>query len=286
MTVVVVGSANLDLIASLEAIPAPGETVLARDVEQRPGGKGLNQAVAAARAGVPTTLVAAVGDDDAGGVLLGAADDSGVDTALVRREPGASGTAWIMVGRDGENAIVVTSAANATLTALTEAERAAVTGATVVVAQLETPLSTISEVAQAVEGGQGVFVLNAAPARDLPDDLLRRVDVLVVNEGEAAALSGVDALLERVGAVVVTLGAQGALVADRHGRREVPGVRADVVDTTGAGDTFTGYLAAALASGASLDDAVARAVVAGAIAVERPGAVPSIPTAQEVDARS
>ena len=110
--------------------------------------------------------------------------------------------------------------------------------------------------------------------------------MLVVNEGEAAALSGVEALLERVGAVVVTLGAAGALVVDEHGRREVAGVRADVVDTTGAGDTFTGYLAAGLAAGAGLDDAVARAVVAGAIAVERPGAVPSIPTAAEVDARA
>jgi ribokinase len=283
MTVVVVGSANLDLIASLDAIPAPGETVLAGDVEQRAGGKGLNQAVAAARADATTTFVAAVGDDDAAEVLLGAARDSGVDPALVRSESGASGTAWIMVGRDGENAIVVTSAANATLSSLTEAERDAVVDATVVVAQLETPLTAVTEAAVATTG---TFVLNAAPARDLPDDLLSQVDVLVVNEGEAAALNGVDALLQRVGAVVVTLGAKGALVADDHGRREVAGVRADVVDTTGAGDTFTGYLAAALAAGSSLDDAVARAVVAGAIAVERPGAVPSIPTAEEVDARS
>jgi len=281
--VVVVGSANLDLIASLDAIPAPGETVLARDVEQRAGGKGLNQAVAAARAGAATTFVAAVGDDDAAEVLLGAARDAGVDTSLVRRESGASGTAWIMVGRDGENAIVVTSAANAALTALTDAERDAVTEAAVVVAQLETPLSAVTEAAEAT---RGTFVLNAAPASELPRELLRRIDVLVVNEGEAAALSGVEVLLERVGAVVVTLGAAGALVADEHGRREVAGVRADVVDTTGAGDTFTGYLAAGLAAGVGLDDAVARAVVAGAIAVERPGAVPSIPTAAEVDARA
>ena len=290
--VVVLGSANLDVISTLPSIPAPGETVLSLSREDRAGGKGLNQAVAAARGGAATVLVGAVGSDGAGALLLGEAEAAGIDTSLVRRLPGASGTAWIMVRPDGENAIVVDSGANAAVESLTEAEREALSAATVVVAQLETPVSAVAEAAQAAEAGQGLFVLNAAPAQQLPRDLLRRVDVLVVNQHEAATLSGADeppaaarALLDTSRAVVVTLGAAGALVADAHGLREVAGVPATVVDTTGAGDTFTGVLAAALAGGADLDAAAARAVVAGALAVEAAGAVPSIPTAAAVDAR-
>ena len=281
-SVVVVGSANLDLIATLDSIPTPGETVIARGRDARAGGKGLNQAVAAARAGARTVLVAVVGDDDAAGVLLGEAAGAGVDTALVRRVSGRSGTAWIMVRTDGENAIVVDSGANSTLTTLTEDERAAVAAARVIVCQLETPVTAVTEALSVARSAGVRTVLNAAPARDLPDEVLADVDVLVVNEHEARSLGGA---VTRAGAVVTTLGADGAVVRDAAGERHVTGVPADVVDTTGAGDTFTGVLVATLASGATLDAAVARAVVAGALAVERPGAVPSIPTADEVDAR-
>jgi len=286
--VVVVGSANLDLIAAVPAIPAPGVTVLATGREARAGGKGLNQAVAAARAGARTSLVGAVGDDDAATVLVREAQAAGIDIAALRRVPGASGTAWILVQPDGENAIVVDSGANGTVERLTAEERRLVAGARVVVAQLETPLSAVTEAAAAAREGGGRFLLNAAPARELPAELLGLVDVLVVNEHEAAHLSGEatpDAaaarLLDRVGAVVVTLGAEGALVA-AAGQRRVAGVRARVVDTTGAGDTFTGVLAATLAEGTDLDAAAVRAVVAGALAVERAGAVPSIPTRDEI----
>ncbi|MDQ4053604.1 MAG: ribokinase [Actinomycetota bacterium] len=291
--VVVVGSANLDLIASLPAIPAPGETVLATDRESRAGGKGLNQAVAAARAAARTLLVGAVGDDEAAGLLLREAEGAGIDTSLLRRVPGRSGTAWIMVQADGENAIVVDSGANADLVALTDAERAVVGAAKVVVAQLETPLSAVAEAATVAREAGARFVLNAAPVTDLDPSLLGAVDVLVVNQREALQLSGsaepdqsarvLFALVR--GAVVVTLGGDGCLLADASGSRSVPGVVAQVVDTTGAGDAFTGVLAAALAAGADLDSACDRAVVAGALAVERAGAVPSIPTAAEVDAR-
>jgi len=280
--VVVVGSANLDLIATLDTIPAPGETVIALGQDARAGGKGLNQAVAAARAGARTAVVAAVGDDDAAGVLLGEAAGAGIDTALVRRVAGRSGTAWIMVRADGENAIVVDSGANATLTALTDDERAAVTGAKVLVCQLETPLTAVAEALSVARSAGVRTVLNAAPARPLPDELLGDVDVLVVNEHEARQLGEPVALAR---AVVTTVGADGAVVRDDEGERSVAGVPAEVVDTTGAGDTFTGVLAATLAAGGDLDAAVARAVVAGALAVERPGAVPSIPTAAEVDER-
>ncbi|MFC4782866.1 ribokinase [Nocardioides sp. MAHUQ-72] len=291
--VVVVGSANLDLVSTVTTIPAPGETVLSTARDARAGGKGLNQAVAASRAGARTLLVGALGDDDAGRTLLEEAADAGIDTALVRRVAGPSGTAWIMVRPDGENAIVVDSGANATLESLTDEEREAVAAAGVVVAQLETPLAAVHEAASVARVGGGRVVLNAAPARELPRELLACVDVLVVNEHEARHLSGhadpataATHLLDVVGSVVVTLGAEGALLADPAGQRRVAGVPATVVDTTGAGDTFTGVLAATLAAGADLDTAAVRAVVAGALAVESAGAVPSIPTADQIRARA
>jgi len=290
--VVVLGSANLDLVAAVPTIPPPGVTVLATERDERAGGKGLNQAVAAARAGAHTLLLGAVGEDDAGRRLLDEARYVGVDTRRVRVRAMPTGTAWIMVQPDGENAIVVDGGANASVTALEDDDLAAIAAARVVVAQLETPLSAVQEAAAAAARAGARFVLNAAPSRPLPETLLRDVDVLVVNEHEAADLAGeadvesaATALLATVRAVVVTLGADGALVVDADGSRRVPGVPADVVDTTGAGDTFTGVLAAALAAGAGLDAAVRRAVVAGAIAVESAGAVPSIPTAAQVDAR-
>ena len=206
--------------------------------------------------------------------------------------PGASGTAWIMVRPDGENAIVVDSGANATVSVL-DAERAVIAAAGVLIAQLEIPVAALAEgFGLAREAGVPV-VLNAAPAASLPAELLACVDVLVVNEHEARHLSGVAdpaaaavELLELVGSVVVTLGADGALLADPTGHRRVAGLPADVVDTTGAGDTFTGVLGATLAGGADLDAAAARAVVAGALAVEAAGAVPSIPTAAQIHARA
>jgi ribokinase len=282
--VTVLGSLNLDVVISVEAVPGAGETVLASGRRRVPGGKGLNQAIAASRAGARTVMIGAVGEDEAGGVLLGAADEAGVDTACVRRVAGPSGTAWVMVQADGDNAIVVDSGANGTMTALRPADLEAVAAGSVLVAQLETPLTAVLEVARAARAAGVRVVLNAAPAADLPADLLRVVDVLVVNEHEARHFSGADRAL--VGALVVTLGADGALVVDGGGERTVPGVPADVVDTTAAGDTFTGYLAAGLATGASLDEACARAVVAGALAVETAGAVSSIPSARQVDHRS
>jgi ribokinase len=167
-----------------------------------------------------------------------------------------------------------------------------VAAATVLVAQLETPLDAVAEAAAVAREADTTVVLNAAPARELPGDLLACVDVLVVNEHEARQLSGetdpdraATALLARVGSVVVTLGAQGALVVDSAGGRRVAGVPAQVVDTTGAGDVFTGVLAAALADGGDLGAAASRAVVAGALAVETVGAVPSIPTAEQIEQR-
>lgn len=289
--VVVLGSANLDLIASVAAIPAPGETVLSTGRQDRPGGKGLNQAMAAARAGATTLLLGAVGNDAAARTLLDAAADAGIGTALVRRLEGASGTAWIMVQPDGENAIVVDGAANTALQSLSQPERRALSTAQVLVMQLETPVTAVVEAATAARDAAVHVVLNASPVQPLPDDLVALVDVLVVNEHEARQLSGhtdveaaADVLADLVGAVVVTLGARGALLLDPQGRRTVAGVPATVVDTTGAGDTFTGVLAATWASGLTLDQAAARAVVAGALAVEGAGAF--VPTAAQIDQRA
>ena len=281
--VTVLGSLNLDVVIGLGRVPSPGETVLANEQQRVPGGKGLNQAVACARAGARTRMVGAVGDDDAAELLLEAAAGAGVDTGGVRRFAGPSGTAWVMVQEDGDNAIVVAAGANGLLDGLRPDDIEAVEGAAVLVAQLEVPLAAVLSAARVARSAGTTFVLNAAPVRPLPPELLGVVDVLVANEHEAAELG---AAADAVPVLVVTLGAAGARITDVAGTREVPGVPAKVVDTTGAGDAFTGYLAAGLAGGLALDAAVERAVVAGALAVETAGAVPSIPDAGSVDARS
>jgi len=281
--VTVIGSLNLDVVIGLDRVPSAGETVLATGQHLVPGGKGLNQAVACARAGARTRMIGAVGDDDAAQLLLDAGAVSGVDVGGVRRVAGPSGTTWVMVQADGDNAIVVHPGANGTLDGLGPDDLEAVEGSAVLVMQLEIPLAAVLSAALVARSVGTTVVLNAAPARALPPQLLDAVDVLVVNEHEAAELGSA---VGQARAVVVTLGAAGARLTDAAGTRAVAGIPATVVDTTGAGDAFTGYLAAGLASGLSLDNAVARAVVAGAIAVETPGAVPSIPVAESVDVRS
>jgi ribokinase len=290
--VVVVGSANVDVVLGVRAIPRPGETTLATSSERHPGGKGANQAVAAARDGARTTFVAAVGEDHGAGIVLDALTGSGVDVSVLRRVLGATGTAYIAVDTAGENTIIVDPAANATLSELTEAELAAVRDADVVLAQLEIPVETVVAAFGAARRAGALTVLNAAPARELPDELWPLLDVLVVNEEEALALAGgtgqddaVAALLLRVPEVVVTLGGKGALLAERDAEPvAVPAHSVRVVDTTGAGDTFCGVFGAARARGGAPADAVRRAVAAAAIAVQRPGAVPAIPTCAETEA--
>lgn len=289
--VTVVGSANLDLVLRVAAVPGPGETVLAHGREEHVGGKGLNQAVAAARAGAATAFVGAVGDDEAGGRLLGALVADGVDTTGVARREGASGNALIVVADTGENSIVVDPGANGVAEQLSGSQRALVAAASVVLCQLEVPIGLVASAAAAGRDAGARVMLNAAPARSLPENLLRGVDVLVVNEHEAATLSGeadperaARALADLVPDVVVTLGAAGALHVPADGQvRRVPGIPADVVDTTGAGDAFTGVLAAHLATGGRVSDGLARAVAAGSLAVRTRGAVPSLPTRLAVD---
>lgn len=279
MSVLIVGSGNVDLVSQVERIPSPGETVLSTGFATHAGGKGNNQATAAARASADTTFIGAFGDDDNGARLLASLAESGVHT-LVRTSTEPTGTALITVASTGENSIVVNAGANATLTTLTAQERQAIAAADVVLLQLEIPLETVTEAAKVAAG---TVVLNAAPAQPLPRDLFETVDLLVVNEHEAALLGGADELLTVVPQLVVTLGAKGALIRTRDTVVSVPGIPVDVVDTTGAGDTFCGALVAKLDEGAALDEAVRFATAAAALSVGRAGAVPAIPTREEID---
>jgi ribokinase len=292
--VAVVGSLNLDLVIRVARLPGPGETVTGSDVFRNPGGKGANQAVAAARLGRPVAMVGCVGDDAAGRELLGSLAGAEVDTARVRVVDGVpSGTALITVGDDGENQIVVSPGANARLTAAdVAAAGAALRAAAVTLLQLEVPLETVAAAAGAASGR---VVLNPAPVRDLPGDLLAKVDVLVPNRAELAQLAGagvpetVEEAAELAGrlparAVVVTLGADGALVVEDGRVEHVPAVPVRPVDTTAAGDAFCGGLADALAGGASLLEAARRAVRVAAAACLRPGAQASLPTPADLEA--
>jgi ribokinase len=291
MDVVVVGSANVDVVLSVERIPAPGSTVLAGGRELGPGGKGANQVVAAARLGARSAFLAAVGADAAAGLVLDELTSADVAVDAVRRVERATGTAYVLVDGEGQNAIVVDAGANEALTDLTADELELLAEASVVLCQLEVPLETVTA---ALSAARGLRVLNAAPSTALPDALTEHVDVLVVNEHEALEVAGrqdlkeaVGDLLERVPEVVVTLGAAGALVA-RRGADVVP-VPAErpqaVVDTTGAGDTFCGAYAAARALGSDGLQATRSAIRAATLSVERHGAARSAPTRAEVEDR-
>lgn len=289
----VVGSVNLDLVRRVARLPAPGETLLASASSRGLGGKGANQAVAAARSGAPTTLLAAVGEDTEGRLLCDELAAAGVDVGLVRSAPRPTGTAVVVVDSAGENAIVVDPGANQLMSGLRPEELRCLATAAVVVAQLEVPLDTVEVALQHARRNGALTVLNAAPAAPLPPSLLAAVDVLLVNETEAEELSdGRDPeqaavhLAAQVPAVIVTLGAAGALVAEGGALTTVPGIDArQVVDTTGAGDAFCGAFAAARAAGLDTVAAVRRACVAGAMAVEVAGAASSSPTLDQLVAR-
>jgi ribokinase len=285
--VVVVGSTNMDLVAKAPALPKPGETVLGGEFATIPGGKGANQAIAASRAGGETRLLGAIGSDAFGVTLKARIDAAGVDTGLLRVRYGASGVALITVDADGENTIVVTPGANAHFTDLTGPELAALAEADVMVAQLEIPVETVTAAAVAARAAGTRTVLNAAPARALPAELLDAVDLLVVNETEAAAIGGErrpEPLLASVPRVVLTLGPEGAWYVDRDGTSvRVPGVKVATVDSTAAGDAFTGALAVAWAEGREIVEAVAWACAAGAACARKLGASTALPTRAEID---
>ncbi|MFF2130299.1 ribokinase [Streptomyces olivochromogenes] len=289
----VVGSANADLVIGVERRPAAGETVLGSDLVVHPGGKGANQAVAAGRLGARTALLARVGDDAHGRLLLDSQRAAGVDTAGVLVGGAPTGVALITVDPSGDNSIVVSPGANGRLTP--EDVRSAgnlLAASRVVSAQLEIPLETVVEVVRNLAPGSR-FVLNPSPPRALPAEVLAACDPLIVNEHEARVIVGTDlgdspedwaSALLALGprSVVITLGARGALVASAAGAARVPSVKVETVDTTGAGDAFTAALAWRLGLDEPLAEAAAYAARVGAAAVTRAGAQESFPTAEEV----
>ncbi|CAL9274120.1 MULTISPECIES: ribokinase [Streptomyces] len=292
----VVGSANADLVIGVERRPGAGETVLGTDLAVHPGGKGANQAVAAARLGARTALLARVGDDDYGRLLLDSQRAAGVDTVGVLVGGAPTGVALITVDPSGDNSIVVSPGANGRLAPGDVRAAASLFHASRVVStQLEVPLETVVEVVRSLAPGSR-FVLNPSPPLPLPREVLDACDPLIVNEHEAKVILGDACVSDRPEdwarillakgprSVVVTLGAEGALVASGAEVSRVPSVKVDAVDTTGAGDAFTAALAWRLGTGASLAQAAAYAARVGAAAVTRAGAQASYPTAAEVDA--
>ncbi|MCX5420983.1 ribokinase [Streptomyces sp. NBC_00078] len=292
----VVGSANADLVIGVERRPGAGETVLGSDLAVHPGGKGANQAVAAARLGARTALLARVGDDSYGRLLLDSQRTAGVDTVGVLVGGAPTGVALITVDPSGDNSIVVSPGANGKLTSADVTAAACLFQASRVVStQLEIPLETVVEVVRSLTPDSR-FVLNPSPPQPLPPEVLAACDPLIVNEHEAKVVLGDTCVSDRPEdwarlllakgprSVVVTLGAEGALVADGREVTRVPSVKVDAVDTTGAGDAFTAALAFRLGSGASLAEAAAYAARVGAAAVTKEGAQVSFPTAEEAEA--
>jgi ribokinase len=296
--IAVVGSSNTDMIIQLERIPRPGETILGGQFATAAGGKGANQAVAAARAGGQVTFVARVGRDMFGDQAVAGFVNDGINVDyIVRDETAPSGVALIFVAQDGENCIAVAGGANGLLSSA-DVERAAsaLTDASTLVMQLETPLPTVLAAAQRAAAAGVRVILNPAPAQPLPEELLQHVSILTPNETEAELLTGIavdddttayqaaEKLMDRgVQNVILTLGARGALVVSSQTRQLVPGFEVDAVDTVAAGDVFNGALAVALGEGQSLLSAAQFANAAAAISVTRLGAQPSAPTREEIE---
>ena len=291
--VVVFGSLNVDSTSYVQAFPAPGETILSHGFQVALGGKGSNQAVAAHVAGASVELVARIGADATGDFAIATLERFGLPTAAVARETDApTGVAQITVADSGENTVIVTGGANLSLTAaVVDAEHDRIAAAALVLTQGELPVATIDRIAAAAEATGVRFVLNLAPPAPVSATTLATADPLVVNEHEARAVGiGTDAAAATLDewrelaasvagstarSVVVTLGAAGAVAASADGSWSAPAPRVTAVDTTGAGDGFTGTLAAFLAEGRPLDEALRIAVAAGALAVQARGTVDS-----------
>lgn len=294
--ITVVGSINLDLIATVGRLPGPGETVPGGDFKSAPGGKGANQALAAARAGATVRMVGAVGKDAFAGEAIAYLKDGGVDLSGVTEVHAATGIALILVGSDGENMIAVVPGANGSVVPGDLAKARFETG-DVILLQHEIPLTTVDAALEAARKAGAVTMLNTAPFRAEAARFLGKADYVVANETEfdlyadALALPAGERpermreLARRTHAtVIVTLGGDGVLAANGGDLIQVEALKIKPVDTVGAGDTFCGYLAAGLSAGLGLKEALRRAAAAGSLACLKPGAQPSIPLAAEVDA--
>jgi ribokinase len=296
--ILVVGSSNTDMIIKVACIPRPGETVLGGEFSMAPGGKGANQAVAAARAGGRVTFVARVGEDIFGDRALRNFEADGIDTRFIVRDGrSASGVALINVGEDGQNSISVASGTNALLSPedIRNAGRA-FAEADILLLQLETPVGTVRAAAEAASARGIPVILNPAPARPLDDALLRMVDIITPNETEAELLTGIKigtpedarpsaAAFRARGPrlVVITLGEKGCYAASERFEGRIPALQVRAVDTTAAGDVFNGALAVALAENQPVGDALRFASAAAALSVTKLGAQPSAPKRADIE---
>jgi ribokinase len=295
--IVVAGSSNTDMVVKVPHIPAPGETIMGTDFLTIPGGKGANQAVAAARAGAEVTFMACVSDDAFGTKSIENYRQDGIETSCIKVQPGThSGIALINVAADGENSISVAPGANSYLLPEDIGRFAdAFKGAQLVLAQLEIPMETVEAVAEAAWSEGIPFILNPAPGAEISAGLMGKVTIITPNETEAAILTSrkqftdedipvmAEELYSRgVKTVIITLGSKGVYLKSNDFEGMIPGYKVQAVDTTAAGDVFNGALASALASGVSLKEAVAFAQKAAAISVTRMGAQPSAPSAEEI----
>jgi len=295
--ILVIGSLNADLVVRAARFPAPCETLQGGDLNVIPGGKGANQAVAAARLGAQVAMIGRVGTDNFGALLLENLKQNKVDArGVVRDESAATGTAIIVVAADGQNSIVLSPGANGRVTAADVVGPDAFSEARLLLLQFEIPIETVVHAARAAREKGLRVLLNPAPAKPLPDELLANIDLVIPNETELSLLAGMPVLdlptteqaarrliAGGIPVVIVTLGAQGALLVDRDGAKHIPTYTVDVVDTTAAGDAFVGGLAIALLKGQSVEKAVQYANACGALAVTKFGAQPALPTAREVE---
>jgi len=297
-TIYVVGSLNADYVVAVERIPQVGETLPGGDLALYPGGKGANQAVAAARLGGRVKMIGQIGDDAPGRFLLESQILAGVDVSGIGESAGASGSALIYIVPSGDNSIVISPAANGRLTPIHVRERLAEIGPQdFLLCQLETPLETVAEALKIARAAGATTILDPAPARGLSPDILGNVDILTPNETEAAALLGASPpgtesesfiaanALRAMGprTVILKLGERGCVVADGTEPRAIPGFAVEAVDTTAAGDTFNAALAVQLSGGAGMNDAARWANAAAAVSVTRKGAQPSAPTHIDVE---
>ncbi|PLO86947.1 ribokinase [Klebsiella pneumoniae] len=295
---VVLGSINADHILNLDAFPTPGETVTGHHYQVAFGGKGANQAVAAGRSGADIAFIACTGDDDIGERIRRQLASDKIDVAPVRAVAGeATGVAIIFVNAEGENVIGIHAGANAALSvSQVEAEKERIASAQALLMQLESPLESVIAAAKIAHHHHTTVVLNPAPARELPDELLALVDIITPNETEAEKLTGIrvesdeDAAkaanvlhAKGIGTVMITLGSRGVWLSAEGESRRIPGFRVQAIDTIAAGDTFNGALVTALLEGTALAEAIRFAHAAAAIAVTRKGAQPSVPWRTEID---
>lgn len=296
--IAVVGSLNMDLVIRVPHLPAAGETVIGREFTTAAGGKGANQAVAAARLGASVAMIGRVGKDDFGSALRANLNGAGADTTYVLSdEHAATGVALIAVEEGGQNTIIVAAGANANVSRTdVDAARRIIASSQVLVAQLEVPLDTVTFALDLARAAHVLTLLNPAPAQELSPDVLARVDMIVPNETEAGILTGIPvkdwesakaAALELnrrgVPSVVITLGERGALASDSGSIHRVPAFPVHAVDATAAGDAFVGALAVARAHGRDLPAALRQAGAAGALATLKLGAQPSLPTRAELE---